>query len=136
MKIKQLESLRSQHVTNLKRKDIPEPSIDKAIALALISGQPVALHRTAEVLEAARKVIADCSCHRGERTLKFSEVFAFKSDELTAYQQAKKRRDAMIRAYSSVADRVLRRAEMDDNYDATQASDDLAQAAHEAGLID
>ena len=136
MKVKQLEALQKQHGTNLKRKLPPEPSLGKAISLAIISGQEIKLKPTAEILKSARANIAECSCSYGERTLKFSDIFAFKSGELNEYTAAKKRRDGMIETYLKGAGKILRRAEMDDAYDAQEASEALAQVAHDAGLMD
>lgn len=137
MKIKQLESLRTQHKNNLELKGVEKPSFDKSISLAIISGQPLKLRSSAEILDAARKSIADCACrYGGNRTLTFAQVFSFKSEELDQYTNAKKARDKMVTAYTKQSDRIMRRAEMDDSFDATEASEQLAQAAHDAGLLD
>ena len=137
MKIKQLEALRKQHKENLERKGVEEPSLNKAISLAIISGQALRLRKPQEIMESARKVIADCSCSygRSERTLKFSEIFDFTSTELEEYRKAAKQREVMVKSYSKVADKIMRRAEMDEAADATDLSEQLAEAAHEAGLI-
>lgn len=137
MKIKQLEALRNQHKHNLERKEIEEPSLTKAISLAIISGQALKLRKPQEIMESARKVIADCSCSygRSERTLNFSQIFDFSSTELEDYRRALKQREAMIKAYNKTAEKVMRRAELDETADATELSEQLAEAAHEAGLI-
>lgn len=138
MRLKQLESLRAQHRKNLESKINEKPSVSKAIALALISGQQLKLKPTSEIVAAARGVIADCACRYGssERTLKFSQIFSFSSEELNDFKAKEKKREAMVRAYSKKADRIMRRAELDDTMDATEASEELAQAAYDAGLID
>ncbi len=137
MKIKQLEALRNQHNKNMERKQVEQPSLTKAISLAIISGQALKLRKPQEIMESARKVIAECACSygRSERTLNFSEIFAFDSSELDAYKKAAKAREAMIKAYSKIADKIMRRAELDETADATELSEQLAEAAHEAGLL-
>lgn len=137
MKIKQLETLRKQHRDNLERKPLDKPSMNKAIALAIISGQPIKLKKHANILKAAQTEIADCQCRysSSERTLKFSEIFDFNSDELATYEKAKKQRDGMIAAYSKKADRILLSAEMNEAVDPVEASEQLTEAAHEAGLL-
>lgn len=137
MKIKQLEALRKQHKENLERKQVERPSLEKAISLAIISGQPLKLRSPAEILAEARKSIADCACrYGGDRTLSFSQIFAFKSDELDEYSKATKERSKMVSTYSKKAERIMRRAEMDEAFDPTEASEGLSEAAHESGLLD
>lgn len=137
MKIKQLEALRKQHKENVERKPIEKPELCKSISLAIISGKSLKLRSAAEILEYARKSIADCACHYGgDRKLTFSQIFAFKSDELDEYTEAKKKRDKMVSVYTKIADRIMRKAEMDETCDAIEASEGLSEAAHEAGLID
>lgn len=137
MKLKQLESLRRQHDINLKRKANEEPNVGKAISLALISGQQLKLRPIKDIIETARKNIADCSCYSSsERSLKFSQVFDFESKELAAYKKAEDARYKMVSAYSKKAEKILRRAELDEAFEATEASDQIAQAAYDAGLID
>lgn len=138
MKLKQLEALRSQHEKNLKRKAVEKPSFNKAIAVAIVQGQPIKVRPASAILAAAQKQIAECSCSYGssERKLNFSDIFDFKSEELAAYEKAEAERLKKLAAYNKKAEPILRRAEMDDTVDATEASEALAQAAHDAGLLE
>lgn len=137
MKLKQLDALRSQHKANLGRKEVEKPSFCKSIAFAIIKGQPMKIKPASAILAAAQKQIAENSCsYRDGRTLAFSDVFDFKSEELETYKKAEADRKKRIAAYSKKAEPILRRAEMDDSVDPNEASDALAQAAADAGLID
>jgi hypothetical protein len=139
MKIKQLEALKSQHAQyqnhGLSKKP-EEHSRDEKIRVAIINGEQLRLKPREHILAAARAVIANNDRYEGKK-IRFQDIFdAPTSDDsaLKQWEKAEAERQKRLTAYNKVAEKIIRKAELDENADAQELGAQLYEAAAEHGL--
>lgn len=142
MKIKQLDALKFQHAEYQKHGQSKKPddeSRNLQIRAALINGESLRLKSRETILAAARASIANTD-YRGSSTyVKFEDLFdAPTSDDskLRQWEKTEAERQKRVKAYNKVADKIIRRAELDESADPQELGAELYEAAAEHGLAD
>lgn len=130
---KQLEELRKLDTNLRSLGKATQPSLEKHVMIALVSGEVPKLKPVAAISQNARKKIVT---DRYSRNLAFSEVFASCNgfdNEMKQWSGYEKTRLAAVSRYAKEADKVLLKA-MDADADAGDISEQLHDAADRAGL--
>lgn len=130
---KQLEELKKLHSSLRGLGAAAEPSLEKHVMLALVSGEVPKLKPVKAISDTARKKIVD---DRYSRQLAFEEVFASCNGyeaELKAFEAHEKTRLAAVTRFDREAEKILLKA-MDPDADAAEIVDQLHNAAERVGL--
>lgn len=139
MKIKQLEALKAQHAAYQKHGLAQKPeeqSRDDKVRVAIINGEQLRLKPREHILAAARAVIAGNDRYDG-RKIRFQDIFdapLSDSSELRQWEKAEADRQKRVTAYNKVAEKIIRRAELDESAEPQELSAELYEAASEHGL--
>lgn len=135
MKEKHLNALREQHSRNLGKGTKPKPSMSAHVRMALVNGESLKVRPVAELVREAKGKIVNDRYDSGR--FDFDEVFtscpSFEK-ELNAWKAAEAVRQKKVKAYSKVAEKILRKAEFDDEADPSECAEQLAEAVEAAGL--
>lgn len=135
MKVKQLESIIKQHGRYINSFTDKEPKIEDHVILAIVNGESLIMKTRAQIIDICRKKIV--SDRYSGRNIEIQELFVSCSAydaEKRAYEGALKAHEKRVSLYRSIADPLLRKAELDDDADPIEVSSQLADAAKQHGL--
>lgn len=138
MKQKQLEAIKNQHARYQSITQLQPPEMNSFIIGALVNHDRVQLKPTHEIIRICRTKIAKSDGYRAERSLTFAEIF----HDCPEYSAAMKkhnaemaRRKAALKTYNQKAERLLLKAELNDEADAEEIANELRELALAVGVI-